>query len=120
MIVGHENHAYGFCLCFCKPYNTQSRQNSRTVCTDLTLQRMRTPIQLGHVSNMNGFISTSISSIKSKGEKNDRTICTRNMMTSSNLGYLINVFVFISTSISPITTRLHRKRHQHAMTFLCR
>ena len=73
---------------------------------------------LCHVSNIYGFISTSIKPITTKLHRK-RPACsalTLNvMMTSFQLVHMASVYGFISTVVSSITTKSGRIANQHAL-----
>ena len=50
----------------CLTYKNQTSHEAKPTCIDLTLQLLMSLLQLGHVTKVYGFISTSISSITIK------------------------------------------------------
>ena len=126
MIVCHVTRANGFIATSVIPITNLA--DSRRPCTYLRLQVMIAPSQLGYVTNINGFISTSINSLsaslsrvvdenalivlaflKTSTESTITNFTLQLIMTSLQLG-------FISTSQSLILTKFGRIEDHQALT----
>ena len=126
MIICHVTRANGFIATSVIPITNLA--DSRRPCTYLRLQVMIAPSQLGYVTNINGFISTSINSLsaslsrvvdenalivlaflKTSTESTITNLTLQLIMTSLQLG-------FISTSQSLILTKFGRIEDHQALT----
>ena len=126
MIICHVTRANGFIATSVIPITNLA--DSRRPCTYLRLQVMIAPSQLGYVTNINGFIFTSINSLsgslgtmvdehalivpvflKTSTESTITNLTLQLIMTSLQLG-------FISTSQSLILTKFGRIEDHQALT----
>ena len=126
MIVCHVTRANGFIATSMSPITNLA--DNRRPCTYLRLQVMIAPSQLGYVTNINGFIFTSINSLsgilgtmvdehalivlvflKTSTESTITNLTLQLIMTSLQLG-------FISTSQSLILIRFGRIEDHQALT----
>ena len=126
MIVCHVTRANGFIATSMSPITNLA--DNRRPCTYLRLQVMIAPSQLGYVTNINGFIFTSINSLlgslgtmvdehalivlvflKTSTESTITNLTLQLIMTSLQLG-------FISTSQSLILIKFGRIEDHQALT----
>ena len=126
MIVCHVTRANGFIATSMSPITNLA--DNRQPCTYLRLQVMIAPSQLGYVTNINGFIFTSINSLsgslgtmvdehalivlvflKTSTESTITNLTLQLIMTSLQLG-------FISTSQSLILIKFGRIEDHQALT----